>query len=878
MSSCEDCDCPVRQDIDPVGPSVQRTGQFAVVFDAPTSSEAAMGHPDFNSFGNVVFGAVLRGVMAQAGTTPPKNLLDEVAVFHAVSRPTPGGKPPKVSAIRSCRERLIDDLREAAPRAVLSIGAAACSALAGGVATPISKWRGQMRWLDLCGTKHDVPEDTRVRPDCDGPVVPWVPTISASAVAMHPDLARDISYDVWKAWNQPAPLPPPDVETHVVRSVDELYAALELLEGASVVTCDVETTGLSSYRNRLLSVGFGATYDDESGVAVIVPRELLSDPAVLDACWDTTYRRSRRTVFQNGKYDLQFLSRWLGEDIPDDAFLGDTLLLGYLLDERPNQPTRRVRGLGLKEQASIRYDQEDYHWDWAEFYGATALHDQWAALPDEEKGEEPLDADWAGLYAYQALDVFYTARLWHDLIRDANAESPRLMEAHEDVLIPAMRTLARCEMAGAPLNFAWLETFAARLRRRIYRRQTMLERVAPSLGCPEGFNVGSPAQVADVMYDVWKMTPDVRKKKGSDPTKADRSVDKDHIDAAVRKYKGSTDSGLRSAAKWLQTLINWRADKKNLSTYSESLMEKADDDGRIRAGFLIHGTLTGRLSSQGPNLQNIPAVDDKRVVNGRTIYTLRHGRTTYWPARKGFAPRPGSVWVEADYGQLELRVAAALSGDPDFTQVFVNKRDIHREVAATMFSKPPDQISKPERYLAKAVDFGILYGRTGKALSLGAEMDFYERELGGRRWDEPTANAFIAKFLRGYPKLSEWLESTAENAVVDQYVETPFGRRRRFPMPPRTKYDKLEIGRQATNTPIQSAASDLCLGAMARIIPRLPDGATVLFPVHDSICIEVREDLLPEVEKICREEMEIDFMGVPLEIDFEWGPTWADVG
>ena len=131
--------------------------------------------------------------------------------------------------------------------------------------------------------------------------------------------------------------------------------------------------------------------------------------------------------------------------------------------------------------------------------------------------------------------------------------------------------------------------------------------------------------------------------------------------------------------------------------------------------------------------------------------------------------------------------------------------------------------------------------------------------------------------MRGSPRLAAWLVSNAADTLKNYYVETAYGRRRRFPMRPRTKWERMAIERQANNTPIQGTASDICLTAMSRIEPRLPEGALLLFPVHDSIVLEVREDLMAEVEAILREEMEGDFMGVPLTIDIESGPSWADV-
>lgn len=671
------------------------------------------------------------------------------------------------------------------------------------------------------------------------------------------------------------------VEIVVPRSLDALRGALAPLESAKTVACDVETTGVRPYAERLLSVGVGARYDDGGAYVVIVPYELVRDPLpeVLDLTWDVVFRKSRRTVFQNGKFDTQFLARWFGEPVSQDAFLGDTLLLAYLLDERPRKD--RIGSLGLKEQSGYRYDQPDYHWDWEKFYAAMehdgvhplrTRHDasscRWPH-PDPE-----WQTDWDGLYRYQSLDVYFTLRWWEDLVSEAQAESPRIMECLDAVVMPASKALAACEHAGAPLDFDWVHRFSAWLSRRIERRSRALTEVAGRIG-GAGVNVGSPAQVADLMYDAWEMKPDMRRRKRttSGLVTEDRSTDREHLEAASLKYMQSGTDVQRRGARWLRTLLRWRMDVKMMSTYSETLVARADSDHRVRASFLIHGTSTGRISSSGPNLQNIPAVS----IVGDSYVERRSGKPTKWPARRAFAPRPGYLWVEADYSQLELRVAAALSGDESFTRVFVERRDIHLEVASTMFSKPPELVTKPERFLAKAVDFGILYGRTARAIVNGAEMDFLERELHGARWDEPTAQAFINKFLRGFPQLRDWIRETGEQALIDHYVETPFGRRRRFPFTPRNKYERMAIMRQAVNTPVQSAASDLCLMAMSRIIPRLAEGATMLFPVHDSVCLEVREDLLEETTRVLREEMEVVFMGVPLEVDVESGPSWAEV-
>lgn len=158
-------------------------------------------------------------------------------------------------------------------------------------------------------------------------------------------------------------------------------------------------------------------------------------------------------------------------------------------------------------------------------------------------------------------------------------------------------------------------------------------------------------------------------------------------------------------------------------------------------------------------------------------------------------------------------------------------------------------------------------------------MRYAEQKLGMRPWTEDQANAFIKKFLRTYPKLDAWMQRLYEEVPKQGYVESPFGRRRRFPLHPRSRGELGSIQRQAVNTPVQSAASDICLEAMVALSGYLDgrDEARVLFTVHDSICLEVEPDAIRDVERVCRQIMEKEWMGVPLKVDFEAGPTWADV-
>jgi uracil-DNA glycosylase family 4 len=207
MADCSSCKCAVVPDSLPVAPRVRREGLLALVTDAPSGAEA-LGRDAFQGAAGEVMAGTIRAVRAYAGYAGASDLspdlFESVAVFHAVARPTPGGKPPRIADVRACRARLLDELDQARPRAVLSAGASACASLAGtGKATPITQWRGQMRWLDLPSGR-----------------VPWVATISPGSVVARPDLYRDFSFDVYKVWTQREPMA--QAVIYEVRDLEEL--------------------------------------------------------------------------------------------------------------------------------------------------------------------------------------------------------------------------------------------------------------------------------------------------------------------------------------------------------------------------------------------------------------------------------------------------------------------------------------------------------------------------------------------------------------------------------------------------------------------------------------------------------------------------------
>lgn len=800
LGDCDKCPLKDRPIVYGYGPH----GGLAIVGEAPGASEARRGKPFVGDSG-----ILLRETLRALGQDP-----DEIYFTNAVIRHPPGNKTPTMTPIRACNHRLMEELAQVAPTKILTCGGVALTAVSqAGRVLPVTKLRGRAQWVDVGGHTSLL-----------------VPTIHPAAVLRDPNMFPDFMYDLEKWLRVEAPMPDPEVETIICHSRRNVRGMLEMLEAASVVSCDLETYGFNPFSDDLISIGFGAIAEDGAGLSVIVPEGIL--PLVRGDLWNWMTAPKRNLVFHNAKFDLQFLNRYFDAPLPDETHVGDTMLLHYLVDERP---IGRYLGHGLKDLARTRYDVEDYAWDFEAFYAT-------------EKSER----DYNGLYHYQGLDCYFTIRLFFDLLeevaaeqRDDGSEWFDPLYVHSQILVPGAQAFALAEYHGTYIDRPFFEHLGQRLEHRLERRLAALKVWASEDAGMADFNPGSPIQVQQLAYEVYRF-----------PGRGD-GVDREHLEAMIRQRPRTR------AAKVLQHIINWRNDKKVADTYVTGLLEKVDTDGRIRPDFQLAGTATGRLSCRNPNFQNIPAY-------------------MAWPVRQGFAAPPGFVFCEADYSQLELRVAAWLSQDPDLIDVFTSGKDIHAEVAVAMFGKPAEEITEKERYMAKRVDFGIMYGRSAKALAEGPEMDYYVDELGGERWSIEQAELYVTRFLEGFLVLREWMKTTADNALKHQWVDTPLGRRRRFPYVTRAMVGHLR--RQAVNTPIQGVASDMCLTALNRLSQRLEEfGGHILFAVHDSIAMEIPADKMAVARPIIQYEMSdpdrlpIDAAGLPFPCDIEVGPNWGQL-
>jgi DNA polymerase-1 len=415
---------------------------------------------------------------------------------------------------------------------------------------------------------------------------------------------------------------------------------------------------------------------------------------------------------------------------------------------------------------------------------------------------------------------------------DEEVDRQGIRKLLEDVELPLSSVLARMEARGVRLDTEYLGEMAGSVHDRM---ATLRADIYGYAG--HEFNLNSPPQLRQVLYDELGLQPGRKTPKGELST-----------DATVLEK-------LRADHPIVDALLSWREMDKLTSTYLEALPKMLDPrDGRVHTSFNQTVAATGRLSSSNPNLQNIPA----RSELGRQI-------------RRAFVPgEMGQVLLVADYSQIELRVLAHLSGDEGLRAAFASGADIHAATAATVFGLPLEQVDPELRRRAKAVNYGLAYGMN--AWGLAQRLDLTPDE----------AQEIMDGYFAGFPKIKDYLRAQVERARLDGYTETILGRRRYIPELTSGNRRLQAMGeRQALNAPIQGSASDVFKLAMIGVDEALRDdpalGCHMLLTVHDELVFEVPEERVETAADLVRDRMEhaID-LEVPLQADTGWGPNWAD--
>ena len=432
-------------------------------------------------------------------------------------------------------------------------------------------------------------------------------------------------------------------------------------------------------------------------------------------------------------------------------------------------------------------------------------------------------SDDAGRAANQTLAL-------HDTIQ-GDIDRMELRSIYEEIELPLAPVLASMEAKGILLESQALAEFSVQLKQSIDELSGEVFELAG-----RDFNIGSPKQLGDILYVHLGLPQPQKRGKTKAPSTASDVLE-----------------GLRDKHAIVGKVLDWRQHTKLKSTYVDALPLLVAADGRLHTTFNPTGSATGRLSSLNPNLQNIPT----RTPLGREM-------------RKALVAPPGCQFVSADYSQVELRVMAHLSGDPNLIAAFASGEDLHQRTASEVLGIPPMLVGPDERSRAKAVNFGIIYGLSAFGLA---------RQLNIPQGD---ARDYIRLYFERYSKVKQFKEATIEQTKRTGFSRTLFGRRRPVPdLDSKNHTARSMAERIAVNSPIQGTAADLIKKAMLATDAALKQErlrARIVLQIHDSLLVETPEEEVATVSELLRAEMEaVASLAVPLVVDIKTGPNMRDL-
>ncbi|MEX1247520.1 MAG: DNA polymerase I [Anaerolineales bacterium] len=614
------------------------------------------------------------------------------------------------------------------------------------------------------------------------------------------------------AEESPEPKVPLDSSYTIVHTPEALADLGRVLAKAEAIAFDTETSSTQHMQCDLVGLSFAV--EPKKGYYVPVGHEAMLGKQlpiadVIEAVRGPMTNPKIPKVGHNLSFDYIVLARH-GLEVTPLAF--DTMIAEWLRD--PGS-----RNLGLKGLAWVRLNIQMS--DIEDLIGTGRKQVTMAQVPIEQAA------------AYSAADSEVLLRLKPILKQSLDEVNGRKL--FDDLEMPLVRVLAEMERAGIMLDLPFLSQMSAELEKQM---ATMAEEVYKHVG--EEFNLNSPQQLAHALFDRLKIEPPngVRK-------------------TASGSYSTAFDilDSLREAHPIVPSLLDFRELSKLKSTYLDSLpLEVNARTGRVHTSYNQTGTVTGRIASSEPNLQNIPI----RTEVGRKV-------------RQAFIASPGNVLLSVDYSQIELRIVAHIADDQAMLDAFRAGQDIHATTAAAILGLKLNEVTADHRRHAKAVNFGLIYGMSPFGLSRATDLTLAEAE------------DFVKAYFERFPSVRNYIDSTKKQAKQLGYVETLLGRRRYFPgLKEGTNYVlKSRLEREAINSPIQGSAADIMKLAMLRVAAALPRAALhghMLLQVHDELVIEVPEKELGEAAKLISQEMGTAYkLKVPLATDMKWGKNWGEM-
>ncbi len=589
---------------------------------------------------------------------------------------------------------------------------------------------------------------------------------------------------------------------HLVTTAAQRNELAEKLSSCSVVCFDTETTGLDVRTAELVGISF--CIEPHEAWFVMLPPDRKETLKALECFLPILENADIRKVGQNLKYDLGVL-KWHGMEVRGELL--DTMLAHYLID-----PDQRHNMDHLAESL-LDYSPVPI----------TALIGE---KRSQQKSMREVDPD--ELCEYAAEDADITLQLWHKL-------KPMLKERGQErvfyeIETPLLPVLVEMEYNGINLDVPALNTYSEQLAGKIKELEESIFTMAGM-----DFNLNSPKQLGEVLFDVLKLIEKPKKTK-------------------TGQYKTNEEVLAELAPKHeiVQKILDYRQLTKLKGTYVDALpREVFEDTGRVHTTYRQAMTTTGRLSSENPNLQNIPI----RTEEGREI-------------RRAFIPRPGNFTLLAcDYSQIELRIMAELSGDEGLREAFIHGEDMHTATAARVFGVAKEDVTREMRSKAKMVNFGIIYGISAFGLA--------------QRLGIPRAEAaeIIEQYRANYPGVQDYLDRTIEFAKKHEYVETITGRRRYIrDINARNQMVRGGAERNAINAPIQGTAADMIKIAMVGIQELLRSRkakSKLLLQVHDELVFDLALDEKDELVPLIEEKMKSAIpMEIPILVESGTGSTW----
>lgn len=829
----------------------KKSAKIMFVADAPTEEEYAKG-----KYMTGRAGKLIKAALKQLGVDPKEDCYFTGYVKYALD----DDRPPVKEEIEECGPIFEAELKVIKPDIIVPLGNVSLKKIYG--MTGITKYRGKAVETD------------------DYIIFPIIHPETLFTQPKHSkNFAKDLQNLKELAERGRDVLTRKKVDYRYLETYEDVEREVERLEQAEWNCFDLETTSLNPFLKNQKIVCISLTDGTHRGVTIPLEHKEFEWPGmVLDKIKGLLKRllenKRIKKMAHNGKFDMKWLLAKYQIDVANFAF--DPMLCHYLTvsEERG--------GHGLKDLAWEHTDMGGYDNDLDEFKKTLpeAMQHNYDNIP------------WEILREYAAADVDCTFRLYLTFKKYLE-ENEAWDFVFKEIMLEASYMLRNIESNGIRLNPERLaeyeEAFPARMAQieeklREFPEVVQIEREKHNLfkirqeemKKPKeerdkeilkynkyknfSFNFGSTAQLRELLFDKLGLETPFLTDKAKELQRKDKNFKPKTSDLSTGK---ETLEYLKDKHPIASLLSEWRRLDKVYGTYIKPARSWIGEDGLVHPTFMLHGTVTGRLASEAPNAQNFP-----RKSNNPHSFEYKYG------IKKLFVSRYGDegLILQADYSQLELRIAAIFSGDERLIQAYRDGHDLHIYAASISMKKPIEEVTDDDRTKAKAVNFGLIYGKGEYSLAQDMKVSVEE------------ARDFIDAYFTEFSGVKKWLDDTAKFVKKHKYVKTLTGRHRRLPGVDSNKRSIVgDCMRQAVNAPIQSTGSDITVTSLIKIDKKLKElgmKSMIVITVHDSIVLDVYLPELKEVVEIVKGIMEyphFDWINVPLVADIEIGRNYGDL-